>query len=73
MEWRGEELKFSTGRVILANCRLIGINPSYQISEGYDGIIMLPGTEESLSGFTREEKVELANYMIALWTGFKQI
>ena len=71
MEWKKEELGFSSGKVITANRRLISISPSHEIGEGYDGTLSFPEAEELFAAFTKEEKIELANYMISLWTEFK--
>ena len=60
-----EEFEFTTGRKETANCHIIGIGPDLEVSDGYDG----GGFDYSL---TREEKIELADYMIALWQKFKE-
>jgi hypothetical protein len=56
-------LTFSTGKRAYANQGIIGLGPrsgndAWRVSEGYDG-----GFVE----LTKEEKRELADYMIALW------
>jgi hypothetical protein len=71
MEWRKEELRFSTGKVISANRRLISISPSFEVGEGYNGTLSYLGAEELFTNFTKEEKIELSNYMKTLWEDFK--
>ena len=56
--------EFSTGKRFYANAGLIGICPSGEVAEGYDGDV-------STSSFTPDERRELADYMIALWQQFK--
>lgn len=55
----------TTGKEIYANCGIVGISPSGSLSEGYDGGV-------DVESLTIEEKIELADYMISLWTKFKQ-
>jgi hypothetical protein len=54
----------STGKEISANCSILGISPELELHEGYDGRIY----EEDL---TPEEKLEIAEYAIALWQQYK--
>ena len=60
----------STGKEFYANCNIIGINITelgeLYISEGYDG-----GIDDG--EFTKEERREVADYMIDLWKRFKHI
>lgn len=57
----------SSGHKFCANNRIIGIGPTADdVSEGYDGGI---GRRED---FTDAERAELADYMIGLWTRFKE-
>jgi hypothetical protein len=60
---RGFEL--STGRTFYANQNIVGIDPDLDLSEGFDS-----GMEIS-SDWTAEERAELADYMIDLWSRFK--
>lgn len=53
---------FSTGKEIYANGKIIGISPTLDLSEGYDG---------GVANLNREERLELAEYMINLWREFK--
>ena len=61
-------LKFeSTDKTFYANDLIVGISDELRISEGYDGCI--DGDEYPL---TKEERIELADYMIARWTKYKK-
>lgn len=64
MKIDGDDLIFSTGKKVYANNGIIGISPSGEISEGYDGDI-------DTENLTPEEKLELANYMLVKWESFK--
>jgi len=55
----------TSGKIIDANCGIIGIAPNLQISEGYDGRIY--------DFFTAKEKKEIAEYMIGLWKNYGEI
>lgn len=59
----------STGRVIYAYRDIIGIDPDGAVFSGYDDNV---DDEDSDSPFTREERAELADYMIGLWTAYKE-
>ena len=62
----------STGREAYANCGIIGLGPELEVFEGYDGdfdCFVKPGESSAL---TKEERIELADYMIGLWQQFKQ-
>lgn len=63
----------STGFILHANNGIIGINPSLEISEGYDGGFSKGEDDEfNVISFTKEERAELADYMIGLWQRFKE-
>ena len=53
-----------SGRHEYAHAGIIGINPDGEISYGYDGGFLY-------EKWTDEERQELADYMIQLWTKFK--
>ena len=55
-----------TGRVVYAHCGIIGLCEDMEVSEGYDGDF---SDGEQLVGAEREE---LADYMIALWTRYRE-
>lgn len=65
----GDEIKFSTGKTIYANCGYVGISfddeYGYSVSEGYDGGI-------ADNELTRAERMELADLMIGLWSDYKK-
>lgn len=61
----------STGRTFDANRSIIGINPLLEISEGYDGHIVFEDEDYNELELTKEERTELADYMIKLWQEFK--
>lgn len=61
MKDTGNGFILSTGKEIIANNSIIGIHKygnEFSITEGYDG-----GMEE----LTRDESIELAEYMITQW------
>jgi hypothetical protein len=72
----GDGYTLSSGRRLYANRGIVGINPEMEVYEGYDGKIyttiytrpLFPG---EISGWSHEEKCELADFMISLWTKFK--
>ena len=59
-----DDFILSTGKVISANCSILGISPELDLHEGYDGTI----NEEDL---TPQEKLEVAEYAISLWQEYK--
>lgn len=63
----GEDFYFSTGRVICANKGIIGLNPNLETYEGYDAPLFLYGIQ-----LDQQERIELADYMISLWTKYKE-
>ena len=66
------DMILKTGRAVEANCGLISINSDFSIREGYDGYIH--GLENWTDNpYTKEEKIELADYMIGLWTQYKEL
>ena len=56
---------FSNGKRINANISLSEINGDIYIKYGYDGDMFI-------GEFTKEERIELADYMINLWKKFKK-
>lgn len=62
----------STGREFYANRGLISINELGEIAEGYDGGIQLECEwDEEFQPWTKDERREFADYMIRLWTQFR--
>jgi len=55
----------TTARKVYANNLIIGIDPKLNITEGYDGRF---GDHK----LTKEEVIELSDYMIKAWQRFKQ-
>lgn len=68
----GDDIVFSSGRRLHANCGIVGIDSELEISEGYDGGIAYyvndPGPHNQFSG---DDMRELADLMIARWQRFK--
>lgn len=67
MRIEGDSIIFSSGKEMCANNGIVGIgrgDNSFYISEGYDGDL-------DIDKMTCEEKKELADYMIEMWTSFK--
>lgn len=62
MEYISDRYKLSSGKEFYANHGIIGIAPDLEISEGYDGGLSWQ--------FTKEDKREIAEYMIKLWERF---
>lgn len=64
MRVKNDDVIFSTRKTVYANNGIIGLSePSkdgWHISEGYDGGIYV-------NELTKEERIELADYMIGLW------
>lgn len=67
--------RLSTGRTISANHGLISISTQrdpqstedFEVCEGYDGPV------HDLTEWTRDEVMELADFMIAQWQALKQV
>ena len=66
MKIKGDTVIFeTTQKQSYANCGIIGLSPELKVYDGYDG-------EFSYDDMvTPEEKAELADYMIDLWTQYK--
>lgn len=60
----------SSGRSVFAHQYVIGINPNLEVYQGYSSLITWNKAQER---FSKEEIVELADYMIDLWTKFKKM
>lgn len=78
MRVSGDTLIFNTGKEIYTNCGVIGISEvvgldgkkEWNVTEGRDGGICIdPDWDDS--ALTHGERVELANYMLGLWSRFK--
>jgi hypothetical protein len=70
--------RLASGREFYANDKLLSIardaDGTFRIGQGYDGT--LPGATDSdydeEENWTPEERRELADFMIAQWTAFKE-
>ena len=71
----GSRFRLSTGREFYANHHLVSLQRQsdpyggadyWEIGEGYDGSV-----HEDAVEWTSAERRELADYMIALWTQFR--
>lgn len=68
---------FSTGKTASANGGIIGLSPdSREVFEGYDGTFLYDadsrlGEDEGVLVLNTAEKLELADYMIRLWTDWR--
>lgn len=65
MKLNNDIFKLSTGKEIYANCGILGIceyGKKISISGGYD-----QGINEEYENFTKEERQEIARYVINLW------
>jgi hypothetical protein len=73
-----EQYIFDSGRAGRANRGIIGIAPDLEVTDGYDGGFETTPPRHSWAfddddnlQFTPAERAELADYMIARWTAFK--
>ncbi len=74
MEIKGDTVTFSSGRTRYANRGIIGLSPDLTVSEGYDGGFQTEPyewDEPDESDLAKEDRIELADYMIAQWQRFK--
>lgn len=70
MEIIGDDIIFSTGKKVYVNGGIIGIDPEFDISGGYDqGIYSSEANCEELS---KVELIELADFMVLQWQAFKE-
>lgn len=65
------EITLSTGRDVDAYGGIVGIDKDLAIYGGYDGNILPSEGFDRDSDWTADEKAELADHMIDLWTRFK--
>jgi hypothetical protein len=74
MEIKGNTVTFLSGRTRSANRGIIGLSPDLTVSEGYDGGFQIEPCEwdePDEDDLTKEDRIELADYMIAQWQKFK--
>jgi hypothetical protein len=73
-----ETYRLSSGREFYANGGLVSLaqndDGTFEIREGYDGSVDIEANEydDEQKAWSPEERRELADYMIALWTSFKE-
>jgi hypothetical protein len=67
----------SSGREFYANGGIIGLSPKERdVYHGYDGNVLYDNgaetsyTDQDSQPWTRDEKLELADYMIDLWSNW---
>jgi hypothetical protein len=73
MKIEGDTITLSTGREVYANRGIIGLSDDLRPSYGYDGGIEAWGrTYMDEPPWSKAERQELADYMIALWTQFRE-
>lgn len=64
----GDSYELSSGKIVYANEGILGLAPgSNDLFEGYDG--WLADRNDPL---TAEEKVEIADFMIAMWQKYRE-
>jgi len=70
MKWLGsDKYELNSGKEVYANNGIIGLDPTLErISEGYDGGVCHIGS----SAYTKEETLEIVDYMIELWILLKE-
>jgi hypothetical protein len=78
MKIESDEVTFSSGRKMYANLGIIGLSPDLELSQGYDRSIDWPFPEWRDKDERAPERQidaqdmrELADYMIAQWTSFR--
>ena len=57
---------------LFANCGFVGINSEMETSEGYDGTLYPSTKKGRYRDWTKEDRVIVAEHMIALWERFKE-
>ncbi len=68
------EIILTSGKKLYANCLIVGIDPELNVSGGYDqGNIdsLYNNDTHEYEKISKEDRVELAEYMIALWIKYR--
>jgi hypothetical protein len=74
-------IRLSTGKVIVANCGIVGVNSQLWVTGGYDAEVweaQLQEESDNRSRYVKEqdltaaEKIELADLVIGWWNEYKQ-
>lgn len=69
-------IRFSTGKEMNFYCGFVGLNPEFEISQGFDGLVY-PYEDNSIDEPTdswllnKTEQLELCDIMIKRWSEFK--
>lgn len=74
MKIEGDNVIFSTGKVRSVNGGIIGLSPDLDITGGYDDGFYSKDMEdfyEDSEKLTKEELIEIADYMIKQWQKFR--
>lgn len=74
MRINGDEVLFSSGKNLYAYNGIIGLSPVMDVTGGYDQRFYDQPTEDDdfEPSLTKEEQIELADYMIAAWQKFRE-
>ncbi len=72
MKAEGDDIIFSTGTRKYANDGIIGIDDDLEVTEGYDGGFYWYEHNRT-NALTKEEHLELADFMIDRWSKFKSL
>jgi len=72
MKIDGDKVIFSSGRKAYSNGGIIGLSPDGDIYEGYDGYFHLKMNSEEDDSLTKDELIDLADYMIERWKEFRK-
>jgi len=73
MKIDGDKVTFSTGKERIANCGIIGISERHlEVTDGYDSGFHNDDWYDDEQKLTKEEQIELADYMIGVWNKFKE-
>ena len=72
MKIDGDWITFSTGKTRYAHGGIVGLGDDLEVTHGWDGSVWQPEESEYMEDpLTADELRELADYMIALWTGWR--
>jgi hypothetical protein len=64
MEIIHEVARLKSGKTLTIEGGIIGINADFRISEGFDSFV-------DIDKFNQNEMIEIADYMIDLWSAFR--
>jgi len=67
----GDYCVFSDGAKVYINGGIVGLGPDLETYGGYDGDLGIWVGDYDKFGLTDNQRQELANYMIAKWTEYK--